>query len=320
MTTKYMDDRRPINRDDPPPRMGNLDDIPVDEEPFPVPPAAGAEIVPDWPRIGDVPRRRYNRDIPVPVMGDLDDEPDVDQPADGIFDILANDFNPDAPFPIPPAGDPVGPEWQAVEFPTQPTEEQIEDLLLRDGAYRRNRMPIEVCTDMQEVREAYYAGMLPGWKDLTVYDVINLEDVTLPAYIAEDKDNLVFVVFNNDRSVRLTFPSTRNAVEQTFPLYECEDDNSMDRSFIPLNQIGAPFGGVCDYHMTKRIVVDTNYQVFFLREQAEDRCFMSEMEPKSAPLESHGVKYWGLDATSDAHCQDGSQRTIYQIHVPAFYY
>lgn len=290
-------------------------------------------------------RRNINRDIPPPAMGDLQEPDQQEQEQERLREIAREymrqrgipippmreqDFE---PFPVPPGHLPgqvgqvdqvgqVGQEgqWQEVEFPTQATEAQMEDLRYEDNLYRRN-MWIEVCNDSKRVREAYYSGMLPGWKDLTVQDHISLEDRLLPEHIAEDGDNLVFIVFNKDRSVRLIFPSTRKVVEQTQPMYECEDDvDSMNRTYIPLNQIGAPFGGVSDYHMTKRIVVNTNYQVFFLRELPKDLCFLTDMNPKSARLVSHGVKHWGFDATSDSHCQDDTQRTIYQIHVPSFYY
>lgn len=296
-----MADRRRINRDEPPPAMGDLnndqggeDDLDVaDMQPPAVPWPEGFAIPPGYqPPAG----YRAPAEFPIPPVGPHDDEP--------------------------AAADADGPDWQDIEFVDQATEQEIEYKLAEDEIHRHQHMSIEVCKDTQEVREAYYSGMLPGWRDLTVLDIISLDEETIPDYIAQDEDNLVFVVFKQDRSVMLTFPSSRAAVNKVMPVYECETEGypNMHRVFIPLNQFGAPFGGVSDYHMTKRIVVDTNYQVFFLREMPKDTCFKNDLRSESATLMSHGVKYWGIDAVSDAHCQDGTQRRIYQIHVPAFYF
>jgi hypothetical protein len=209
-------------------------------------------------------------------------------------------------------------DWEVAQIPTEMTEDDINDVVERDRNHRHHDMPIGVCSASQKQRESYYTDMLPNWEKETVMDYISGETLLLPDFIKQDSDNIVFIMFNADNTVRTTFPSERNRVEQTMPVYECAHKNSLDRIFIPINLFGAPYGGVCSYDITKRIVVDTNYQIFFLRDQAKEGCF-TILSPQSAPLMSHAVQM-GISGVSDVHCQDGSERTIYQIHVPSFYY
>jgi hypothetical protein len=212
-------------------------------------------------------------------------------------------------------------EWeQEPELDDEVSPELLREILRQEFTYRSNiRKAYEICDVDDATRIAYYNFMLPEWTIMTVFDIMEQQDVDIKTYITEDPDNIVFVVAGHGDAPKRVFTSTRDQVNKVLAVYECEGENSMNRVFLPLNHIGAPFGAVADYDMTKIVVTESNYQIFFIRPLPEETCHVSEMQPQSDRLVSHEVKYLKHSFVNDAHCQDGTQRAIYQIHVPSFY-
>ena len=83
-----------------------------------------------------------------------------------------------------------------------------------------------------------------------------------------------------------------------------ERPNSMaqinDVMYYNLRRISAATGMV-NYEAMKHVIVDSNYQIFKLRKTPE----------KTKTLVSYD-----RDHVSDDHCQSGTEKDIYQIHVP----
>jgi hypothetical protein len=211
-------------------------------------------------------------------------------------------------------------EWeQEPDFDDDISPDLLERIISDEHVERADiNAAYELCEVDDATKIAYYTAMLPEWTDITVFDVIDQNDVNIKTYIT-DPDNIVFVVAGRKGAPRRIFASTRDQVEKTLAVYECEEEYSMRRVFLPLNHIGAPFLGVVDYDLTKIVVAGTNYQLFFLRPLPDETCRTTELRPQSARLISHAVKHLRHSGVSDAHCQDGTERDIYQIHVPSFY-
>jgi hypothetical protein len=158
-------------------------------------------------------------------------------------------------------------------------------------------------------KEEYYTMLLgKDYKDIMFFDTIMQEDIKLGDYIAEDLDNIVFII----DKIKL-FSTSRAHVNTVLAHYECGEPDSMDEmlndKLLSLSPLGCPCVGMIKYDAAKHIIVDSNFQIFALK----------NTKKQSKTLVSHEARYIANDYTSDAHCQSGSEKGLYQLFSPPRY-
>jgi hypothetical protein len=152
----------------------------------------------------------------------------------------------------------------------------------------------------------YYTELLgKDYMKTKFFDSIGQEDTEVGNYIQEDPDNIVFII---DKTK--LFSTSRKHVDTILAHYECEKPDSMrvmyNEKLLSLQTLGCPCIGMIIYNAAKHIIADSNFQIFALK----------NTNVNSKTLVSHEVRYLGRNVVSEAHCQEGSQKHMYQIYSP----
>jgi hypothetical protein len=180
-------------------------------------------------------------------------------------------------------------------------------------AERRRFRPTYIATD--EEKDQYYKMLLgDDYKNIEFFDTITQEkDVLMGKYLDEDDDNLIIITGKTELPIPPMFTASRSHVNSILAHYECPNPNSMQGiktdKLLSLSVMGCPCEGMMLYDAAKQAMMDTNFQIFAVRASQE----------KTKTLVSHEALYIIDDYTSEAHCQDGTEKTIYQMHMPARY-
>ena len=220
------------------------------------------------------------------MMGGL--EPPQYQTQDQDQDQDQDQTPPPARQAPPPARQP---QWQEPQIRVDPG--RIQTQLQRQDMERA----LYVANESDESREAYYTQMFgPSYASWTFFNTIMQDDMTINEYISEDLDNIVFVI---DGATPVIFASTRSAIRNKLALYDCEDRK---KKYLSLTNIGYHGIGAANYDAVKTAVINSNYQIYSLRQRGNTNKLMS-----------HGTMYYG---ESGAHCEEGSQMPYYQIYIP----
>jgi hypothetical protein len=214
---------------------------------------------------------------------------------------------------------------RAIDFNLQQEEEELDDLWEQQQKEKRwerakkdqyNAQQTErhellggvhIASDAN--KDSYYTMLLgKDYKDIMFFDSIMQDDVKLGNYISEDPDNIVFII----DKIKL-FSTSRAHVNTVLAHYECQEPDSMaemsNEKLLSLSPLGCPCVGMVKYTAIKHIVVDSNLQIFSLR----------NTKKHSKTLVSHEARYIVDDYTSEAHCQTGSEKGMYQIYSPPRY-
>ena len=193
-------------------------------------------------------------------------------------------------------------QMQAYERQRNQQQMEKEQEFLRIQQTDLNQPKLVLSAEELEVEYVKMLGV--DYRKRPIFDVIMNDDTFIGDYIDEDTDNLVFFVDG------LSFTGSRNSLVSTMPLYECTNENSMasftDGKFISLTNLGCPCVGVASYDAFKQVIINTNYQIFQLRDSKR----------KTKTLASHRTRYLGGLYVSDAHCQTGTASTYYELYVP----
>ena len=150
-------------------------------------------------------------------------------------------------------------------------------------------------------REAYYIQILgPNYHNLTFFNAVTQEDTTIGDFIADDPDNIVFVITGAEP---VMFASNRAVIRGIMAIYDCDNDR---KKYISLNNIGYHGIGVAKYDAVKAASLRSKYQIFALRATGQN----------TNKLITHEIRYFEDTRIGGLHCQEGSQMPYYQIYIP----
>uniref|UniRef100_A0A6C0J727 Uncharacterized protein n=1 Tax=viral metagenome TaxID=1070528 RepID=A0A6C0J727_9ZZZZ len=193
-------------------------------------------------------------------------------------------------------------EWE--QPPSAPSEDdwaQMKEAQFQRQYSERGGDSSHLMNAPEAQRTVYYSDMLGvNYLTKTLYDVIIMEDVTVKDYIESDKDNIVFVIQSDGPEV--LFGSNRSHIASQMAIYDCDKEGT---KYLSMNQIGYHAGAVMQYDAIKLAVLKSNYQIIALRP-----------EGKTGKLITHEIRYYGDDAVSGLHCQEGSEQDYYSVHIP----
>ena len=185
---------------------------------------------------------------------------------------------------------------------TLPSEDTIEERR-RETLDQQDRERTYVSPASEDDLQSYYQETFGStYNDLTLQDVITLEEVKVKDYIAEDKDNIIFVIKTPSKPDVL-FGSKRSVIANQMAIYDCDDDT---KKYISLSNIGYHGTGATDYNAIKTTVLKSNYQIIRLRPSGDN----------TGKLIRHEVRHFGDSVVGNVHCQEGSQMPYYQTFVP----
>lgn len=189
-------------------------------------------------------------------------------------------------------------QWeQNVQEQEDVIAQRRHDRLEQQDRERRDYVP----QVSDEARDTYYTQMFgPGYKSMTFYDAIEMEDKEISSYIAEDPDNIVFVIMDEPKII---FSSRRSVVQAQMAFYDCDDESLR---YISLANLGYHGTGVADYDAVKRAVLHSNYQMCALRPTGRN----------TGKLISHEIRHFDDTVVGGYHCQEGSQMPYYQTFIP----
>lgn len=156
--------------------------------------------------------------------------------------------------------------------------------------------------------ERYYAGML-GKDYLKIEFKDMFGDKQVVGNLLKDPDNLIVCVVGL-KGDPIWFSTSKKAVGNLKPMYVCKRKDSMadvprDAQYMQLGAMGCPCVGVCVYGAI-RFFLGTNVQIITV----------TESTLKTDWLVSHEVLVEGANIVGEAHCQEGSQRTVYGTFIP----
>lgn len=152
-------------------------------------------------------------------------------------------------------------------------------------------------------RETYYAEMYgKDYKKIKFDDIFG--DTQVVGKLLEESDNLMVRVMGL-RGKPIWFLTSKKAVENIKPMYNCTYEDSMRdvdiaSRWMQLSAMGCPCRGVCAYGAI-RTLLHAGAQIITVLETVA----------KSKWLVSHEVLIDGESVIGEAHCQEGTQQTIY---------
>jgi hypothetical protein len=197
-------------------------------------------------------------------------------------------------------GAPAQVEWeQAPPLPTevdweQRKKEQLEQQDSDGGRAYVGKVPLAK-------RQEYYKTMFgEDYLERKVFNAIMYEEVTIQDYIEEDDDNLVFVI--QGQVPEVLFTSSRSLIASHMAVYDCDQEG---KKYLAMNLVGLVGLGMMNYDAVKVAVLNSNYQIIAL-----------QGEGTTGKLESHEIRHYGETVVGGWHCQDGSEKPYYKVHVP----
>lgn len=192
-----------------------------------------------------------------------------------------------------------GQEWEQVGQEYQgPTKEQIAEVIRRQQAERQRLKPINI--DIK----SYLSQLGIKISDHKVDDVISGETMNIDKYLEEDPDNCAIMVINK-RGPPIIFSTSATQVSNNLGVYECLGRWNFGDRYMLLSGLGCPCVGMVSYEPVK-FLLDKGMRFFVVR----------ETQQKSRSLMGHEQRYMGATYVGTYHCQKGSERSYYQVHIP----